>query len=75
MEHEGDSDTNCNWSSRNNHQRVGTKAGGLRNQRTSRDYPDCSIIKIDQNAEKDPGDLGSFAVTQTPVRNHRLTLV
>ena len=34
-----------------------------------------SIVKIAQNTEKSPGDLGGLAVTQTPVRNHQLTLV
>ena len=33
------------------------------------------IIKIGQNTEKSPGDLKRLAVTQTPVRNHWLTLV
>ena len=40
----------------------------------SRDYPDNSIIKIGQNTEKSPGDLRRLAVTQTPTRNHQLTL-
>ena len=30
---------------------------------------------FDQNTEKSSGDLRRLAVTQTPVRNHRLTLV
>ena len=33
------------------------------------------IIEIEQNTEKSLGDLKRFVVTQTPVRNHRLTLV
>ena len=34
-----------------------------------------SIIEIGQNTEKSPGDLRRLAVTQTPVRKHRLTMV
>ena len=34
-----------------------------------------SITRISQNTEKSPGDLRRLAVTQTPVRNHQLTLV
>ena len=51
MEHEGDSDTNCNWCTWNNPQRIDKGAKRFRNQRTSRDHPDYSIIKIDQNTE------------------------
>ena len=51
------------------------RAGRLGNERTSGDHPDCSIIKIGQNTEKSPGVLRRLAVTQTPVRNHYLTLV
>ena len=36
---------------------------------------DNSIIKIGQNTEESPGDLRRLVITQTPVRNHRLTLV
>ena len=34
-----------------------------------------TIIKIDQNTKKSPGNLRELAVTQTPVRNHQLALV
>ena len=34
-----------------------------------------TTIKIGQNNKKSPGDLRSFAVTQTPVKNHQLMLV
>ena len=44
MEHEGD--TNCNWGPWNNPQRIDKGTRRLRNQRTSRDQPDNSIIKI-----------------------------
>ena len=48
---------------------------GLRNIRTSGDHPNDIVIEIGQNTEKSPGDLRRLAVTQTPVRNHRLTLM
>ena len=55
---------------------LGTIPKGLVNDwRTSRDHPDNRIIKINQNTKKSPGDLRRLAVTQTPVRNHQLTLV
>ena len=33
------------------------------------------IVEIGQTTEKSPGDLRRLAVTQTPVENHKLTLV
>ena len=39
------------------------------------DHPNDSIIENSQNTEKSPGDLRRLAVTQTPVKNHRLTLM
>ena len=36
----------------------------LRNQRTSKDYPDYNIIKMGQNTEKNPGDLKRLDVCQ-----------
>ena len=50
-----DGDTNCNWSARHSHQQIGTRTGGLRNLRTSRDPPDYRIVKIGQNTKKSPG--------------------
>ena len=44
--------------------------GGLGSWRTSGDHPNDSII-----TEKSPGYLRRFAVTQTPVKNHRLMLM
>ena len=40
-----------------------------------RDYPNDSIAKNGQNPEMSPGDLRRLAVTQTPVKNHQLTLM
>ena len=42
---------------------------------TSRDYPKNSIVEIDQNTKKSPGDLKRLPVNQTPGENHPLTLV
>ena len=75
MENEGDSDTNCNWCVPNNLHRLGKGTGRLKNQRASGDHPDYSISKNAQNTEKSPGGLRKFAVTQTLVKNHQLTLM
>ena len=50
---------------------------GLENwkiKRMSRDHPNYSIIKNSQNPAENSGDMRRFSITQTPVRNHRLTL-
>ena len=46
----------------------------LKTKRTGGDNPNYIIIEIGRNTKKSPGDLRRLAVTQTPVRNHRLTL-
>ena len=51
---------------------ISTRTG---NKRTSGYHPNYCFIEIGQNTEKSPGDLGRLVVTQTPVRNHQLTLV
>ena len=48
--------------------------GGFENKKRG-DRPNYSIIKIGHNTEKSLGDLKRIAFTQTPVRNHWLTLV
>ena len=73
MEHEGDADTNYNKCDRNNPQSKGTRR--LRNQRTSRDHPNYSIVKIGQNTEKSPGDFRNLSLFKTPVKDHQLTLL
>ena len=73
--HESDSDTNCNWCSWYNHQRFGKMTRWHGNKRMGGDNSNYSIVEIGQNTEKSPGDLKRLAVTQTPERNHRLTLV
>ena len=51
------------------------RTGGLSSWRTSGDHPNYYIIKNGQNTEKNHGDLGRHAVTQTPVKDHQLTLM
>ena len=41
---------------------------------TSGDHPNYNIVENGQNTEKSPGDLWRLAVTQTPVKDHQLTL-
>ena len=74
MEHEGDGDTNYGWCTWDNPQRIDEETRRLRNQRTSRDHPNYSIIKIDQNTEKGLVELRRLAVTQAPVYNHQQKL-
>ena len=54
------------------HQMIDTGTGGLGNNRTGGGCPNYSIFEIGQNTEKSPGDLRRLAVTQTPVKVHRL---
>ena len=42
-------------------QKISTETGGLGNKRASREYPNYSIVEIDQNTEKSPGDLRRLA--------------
>ena len=73
MEHENDSDNNCNMRTRYSHQRIRTGTVGLGNK--SEDHPNYSNVEIGQNTKKSPGNLKKLAVTQTPVENHQLMLV
>ena len=75
MGHESDGDTNCKWCTRYKHQKIGTGTRKLRDKKTSGNYPNYSIVEIGQHTKKSPGDLKRLAVTQTPVRNHQLSLV
>ena len=43
--------------------------------RTSGDHPNDSIFENGQNTKKSSGDLRRIAVTQTPVKNHRILLM
>ena len=51
----------------------GTRGHG--SWRTDGDHPNDSIIENGQNTKKSHGDLRRLAVTQTPVKNHRLILM
>ena len=75
VEHERDDYTNCNWFSCYNHQRISSRTGGFRNNRTGGDCPIFCRVKIYQDTEKSPGDLRRLAVTQTVVENHLLRLL
>ena len=75
MKHEGDNNTNCDWSFWYSNQRIIKVTGGLGILRMSGDHPNYSIIENGQNTEKSPGDLRRLAVTQTPVQDHQLTLM
>ncbi len=55
--------------------RIGKGTCGDDNKRMNGNYPDDSIVNIGQNTEKSPGDLRRLAVTQTPVKDHLLTLM
>ena len=43
--------------------------------RTNGDHLNYSIVEDGQNTENNPGDLKTLAVTQTPVKDHQLTLM
>ena len=76
MEHESVNYTNFYWCSWYSHQRIIKLTRGLGNNWTSADHPNYCIIDISQKTtEKSPGDLRRLAVTQTPVRDHQLTLI
>ena len=49
--------------------------GRFRSWRASGDHLNNSIIENGQNTEKSPGDLRRLAVTQSPVKDHQLTLM
>ena len=51
----------------------GTERAG--NLGTCQRNPDYTITKIGQNTEKSPKDLRRLIVTQTPVRNHQLSVL
>ena len=64
MEYNSEDDANCGRCTLDSRQRIGKGIGSLGNKSTSGDHPDYSIIKIDKNTEKGPGDLRRL-VTQT----------
>ena len=57
-------------------ERIGKGTGVLINKKkTSGNHPNYSITEIGKNTEKSSGDSRRLAVTQTPMRYHRLTQV
>ena len=75
IEHEVDDGNIYYWYMWNNPQRINNGTKRLRNQKTSGDLPIYSIVEIGQNTEKSPGNKKRHAITQTPVKDHQLTLV
>ena len=75
VEHKSNDYAKCDWCFWHNYQRIIKRPGGHRSWRTGRDYSNDSIAKNGQNTETSPGDLRRLAVTQTPVKNHQLTLI
>ena len=75
MEHKGDNYTNWYWCFWYSNKTIIKITGRLESFRTSEDHANDIIIDIGQNSEKSPGDLRRPAVTQTPVTDHRLTLI
>ena len=69
MEHESNSDTNCNWCSYYSHQRIDKSTSGLGNKRMSGDHPNNSTVEISQNTEKSPGDLSESPSANADMRN------
>ena len=65
-------DTTCNKCTRNNLECSDKGTIRLRYQRTSKH--DSYYMKIGKNTMKSPGDLRNLAITQTPVKDHQLTL-
>ena len=43
--------------------------------KTSGDHPNYSIVENGLNSDKCPGNLWRLADTQTPVKDHQLTLM
>ena len=73
MKREGDGEIYSNWRACNSPQGLVEGTGRVGNRKTNRDHPNYSIVKIDQNTEKSPGNLRGLAVTQTSVNDDQLT--
>ena len=67
MKYSGDCDTRSIWCTLHNTQRISKGTERHRNKGIGRNRPDNSLIQIDQNTEKNSGDQGRPAVTQTQV--------
>ena len=51
------------------------QTGKTGNLKTNRDHLDHSSVKIGLNTDKSPGDPWKLTITQTPIKDHHLTLV
>ena len=51
VEHEGDGDTNCNWCTWNDPQRLRRNTGRIGNERKNEDHPNDSIVENCQNTK------------------------
>ena len=71
MKHNGNGDTSCNWCTRKNPQRL---IKGLNDLEISVQAKTIYITTLLRSVRIVPGFLRS-AVTQTPLKNHRLTPV
>ena len=49
------------WCIRYGHQNIGTETEGFRHKTTSGDYTNYSIVEIEQNTKKSPGNLGRLS--------------
>ena len=54
---------------------LGERFGRFGDCRSSRNYPNPSIVKISQSSKKSPEDLRRLAVTQSRKKDYQLTLV
>ena len=75
MEHERSNYTNCDWCFWHGNKMTIKRPGRFGIWRPSGDHPKNSIIESGQNTEKSPGDLRRLAITQSPVKDHLLTLM
>ena len=73
VEHEGDCDSNCNWSACHSPQWVGKGNKLVGNQNKHWDHLNYSIFDNRTNTEYSPGDLRRTAVTCTPMKDNQLT--
>ena len=62
VEHEADTDKSCNWQVWNCSQRMLKETEIVGSWMTNRNHPNYSIVEIDQNTEKSPGDFKRPAV-------------
>ena len=75
MEHEGDNYTICDWCFGYSNERITKGTEGVGSWWTRGDNPNNNIIENGRNTEKSPGDLSRLTVSQTPVKDHQLTLM